>query len=312
MGRTVMAVAGVSFGYCFEAPVSWPEMLGIARRLDEGSNFDSLWIADSLLPNGDLDEPKLEAWTALAAIAQATSRVRLGLLVAANPYRHPALTAKIVTTLDHISDGRIELGIGAGWPDPQRRFGIDFWDRHERLERFLEALQVIKLLWTERRPRFEGRYYSLNEPPYSPGNVQQPHPPILIGGGSETMLRAMAQYADMAHPMVDLGTARTKVNAHCDEVGRDKREIRWAGGGHLFLHDDPQVQRRAIEFAADHYGQTETELRRTGLFGSARDVREGVRQQVDQGVDELIVFQLPHVHTKSLLRFSDEIIPDFT
>ena len=298
------------FGYCFEAPTAWPEMLEIARTLDERSNFDSLWIADSLLPNGPLDEPKLEAWTALAAIAQTTSRLRLGLMVAANPMRHPSLTAKIVTTLDHISNGRVELGIGAGWPDPQRRFGIDFYTRAERAERLAESLEVIKLLWTTSRPTFKGTYYELNEPPYRPANVQQPHPPILIGGGSDAMLRAVAKYADAISPMIDINEARTKVEAYCAEIGRDPSTIRWTGGGHFFMHDDPAVQQRAMEVALSQYSDSEEEIRSGGLFGSAEDVRNGVRRRIDDGCSEIVMFQLPRVHMKSLLRFSDEIIPD--
>lgn len=300
------------FGYCAEAPVQWPELLGLVRRLDTGSHFDSFWLPDSLLPNGPPDEPRLDAWTALAAIAQATSRLRLGILVSGNPFRHPALLAKIATTLDHVSNGRVTLGIGAGWPSDHRRFGINFWSRAERLARFEEAVQVIKLLWTQPRPTFEGVYYRLDEPPYSPPNVQRPHPPILIGGASEPMLRAMAKYADVANPMtdIDLAEAKAKVEAYCREVGRDPAEIRWTGGGQLFLHDDPRVQREAIQFALQQYGGTEESIR-AGLFGSAADVRAGIARQVAAGAEEILVFQLPRVHPKSLFRFSEEIIPAF-
>lgn len=302
----------IRFGYCFEAPTPWPEMLAVARELDERSRLDSLWIADSLVANGPPDEPKLEAWTALAAIAQATSRLRLGLLVAGNPYRHPSLTAKIVTTLDHISAGRVELGIGAGWPGPNRSYGIDFWGRDERAERLAESLEVIRLLWTQPRPRLAGRYYRLDEPPYSPANVQRPHPPILVGGGSDRMLRAVARYADAVSPMIDVGEARAKVDAYCREIGRDPGEIRWTGGGHLFLNDDPRAQQRAIELGRARFGMDEDEIRGAGLFGSAAEVRDGVRRQIDQGVEEIIVFQLPRVHLRSLMRFSEEVVPEFT
>lgn len=300
----------VKFGYSVEAPITWPELLQLARDLDERSRFDSFWIADSLLANGPPDEPKLEAWTALAAIAAVTSRMRLGTLVSGNAFRHPALLAKIVTTLDHISGGRVTLGIGAGWPGDHRRYGIDFWKRAERLERLDEAVQVIKLLWTQRRPKFDGRHYRLDEPPYSPPNVQQPHPPILIGGGTDAMLRTIAKYADLASPMIDVVEAIGKVDAHCREIGRDPAEIRWTGGGQLFLNDDPAMQQRAIEYATQQYGTPENEIRR-GLFGSGADVTDGVRRLVDEGVQEIIMFQLPRVHAKSLMRFSDEVIPAF-
>jgi len=299
------------FGYCVEAPIGWADLIGLANELERNSRFRSLWLSDALIANGPSDHPRLDAWTALAALAQATSRLRLGVLVSGNAYRHPALLAKIVTTVDQISDGRVELGIGAGWPGENRRYGIDFWQRPERLARFDEALHVIKLLWTQERPTFAGRYYRLAEPPYSPKNVQQPHPPILVGGGSDPMLRAIAKYADKASPMIEPAEAMAKVKVYCAEVGRDPSEIRWVGGGSLFLNDDEAVQKRAAAWAAQLYGGSEDEVQRGDLFGSLEKIKAGVRRQLDSGMDEIVVFQLPVVHLKSLLRFSDEVITSF-
>ncbi len=300
-----------TFGYTVEAPTPWPELLELARELDQHSNFDSFWIADSLVPNGPLDDAKLETYTALAAVAQATSRIRVGVHVSGLPYRHPAVLAKIVTTIDHISGGRVTLGIGAGWPGENRRFGIDFWKRRERVERLDEALQVIKLLWTQPHPTFESKYYRLAEPPYSPPNVQQPHPPILIGGGSDAMLRVMARHADIVSPMLGMQEAKLRIDAYAREFGRDPGAIRWEGGGPLFLHDDPLVVERVLRYAMEQYSQTEDQVRADGLFGSVDDVRSAVRRQVDEGADEINLFQLPRVHLKSLLRFSDKVIPHF-
>jgi alkanesulfonate monooxygenase SsuD/methylene tetrahydromethanopterin reductase-like flavin-dependent oxidoreductase (luciferase family) len=155
--------------------------------------------------------------------------VRLGVLVSGNAYRHPAVLAKMVTTVDHISEGRVELGLGAGWPGQNRRYGINFWKRPERLARLEEAVQVIQRLWTEPRPKFAGKYYQLDEPPYSPPNVQRPHPPVLIAGGSDPMLRTIARYADAANPMIDITEAREKIAHFCREWGRDPASIRWRG-----------------------------------------------------------------------------------
>jgi alkanesulfonate monooxygenase SsuD/methylene tetrahydromethanopterin reductase-like flavin-dependent oxidoreductase (luciferase family) len=301
----------MKFGYTVEAPIEWPDLLQLARDLDQRSNFDYLCLADSLVPNGPLDDPKLEVWTALAAIAQATSRIRLGMMVSGNAYRHPALLAKMVTTIDHISNGRVELGIGAGWPGENRRFGIEFWKRRERLERLDEALDVIEALWTEEHPTYEGRYYTLDEPPFTPSNVQQPRPPIVIGGGSEAMLRVMAKHADKVSPMIDGREAKGKIDEYCRDFGRDPSEIIWTGGGHLFLNDDPAAKQRALEWAMKQYGQSEEETLRGALWGSAEEVRKGVRAQVEDGVQEMYVFQLPRVHYKSLARFSEEVIPAF-
>jgi alkanesulfonate monooxygenase SsuD/methylene tetrahydromethanopterin reductase-like flavin-dependent oxidoreductase (luciferase family) len=300
-----------TFGYCVEAPIDWDDLIALAGELERNSRFDSLWVSDALLANGPPDHPRLDSWTALAALAGATSRLRLGVLVSGNAYRHPALLAKIVTTIDRISNGRVELGIGAGWPGENRRYGVDFWRRPERLARLDEALQVIKLLWTQDRPKFAGRYYQLDEPHYSPKNVQQPHPPILVGGGSDAMLRSIAKYADKASPMVNAVEAQAKVAEYCAEAGRDPGEIRWVGGGSLFLNDDEAMLKRAAAWAAQQYGQTEEQVRDSGLFGTVDDVKAGVRRQLDEGLDEIIVFQLPTVHLKSLRRYSDEVIGSF-
>jgi alkanesulfonate monooxygenase SsuD/methylene tetrahydromethanopterin reductase-like flavin-dependent oxidoreductase (luciferase family) len=300
-----------TFGYCVEGPIEWSELIAVAQEIDRSSRFESFWMSDALVANGPPDESRLDAWTALAAVAQATSRLRLGALVSGNAYRHPAVLAKMVTTIDHISEGRVELGIGAGWPGDNRRYGIDFWGRRERVERLHEALRVITLLWTEERPTFEGRYYRLDAPPYSPGNVQRPHPPVLVGGGSDGMLRAIARYADKASPMINGSEAMAKVAAYCAEEGRDPKAIRWVGGGSLFLHDDEPAQRRAAAWAAQQYGQSEEEILSGDLFGSLEKVREGVGRQIETGMDDIVVFQLPRVHLESLMRFSDEVIPSF-
>lgn len=301
----------MKFGVSVEAPILWPELLALAREIDTRTRFEFLWIADSMEANGPEDAPRLEAWTLLAAIAHATSRVRLGALVSGNAYRHPALLAKMATTLDHISGGRLELGLGAGWPGGNPRYGIEFWRRPERIARLDEALQVIRALWTTPRPKLEGRYYRLDQPPYSPPNVQRPHPPITVGGGSDAVLRAVARHADAVNPMIDYAEARAKVAGFCAELGRDPASLRWSQEIHFFMNDDPAVQARALEWASAQQGQTEEQVRRTTLFGSLHDVREGVKRQRDQGVDELYLFQLPRVHLASLRRFSDEVIPAF-
>jgi alkanesulfonate monooxygenase SsuD/methylene tetrahydromethanopterin reductase-like flavin-dependent oxidoreductase (luciferase family) len=301
----------MQFGVSVEAPVAWEELLAFARAIDAESRFASLWISDAMIANGPPDDPRLDAWTALAAIAHATSRVRLGVMVSGNAYRHPALLAKIVTTLDHISDGRVELGIGAGWPGENRRYGIDFGTRRERVEQLEEALQVIKSLWTQERPVLRGKHYQLDAPPYSPKNIQWPHPPIVVGGGSDAMLRIIAKYADASNPMIDVAEAHAKIDAYCGEIGRDPREIRRTNSYPFFMHDDPSVLERAASIAKEQYGASREELDRQ-LFGTTDEVLRRVARARDAGIEELILFQLPRVHLKSLLAFSDEIIPSFS
>ena len=304
----------ITFGYCVEAPLEWPALLDLAQQIDQHSNFDQLWVTDGFLPNGPPDAPRLDGWTALTALAALTSRVRLGVLVTGNPYRHPALLAKIATTVDHISGGRLEFGIGSGWPGENTRFGIRFGSRRERLERLDEALQVIKLLWTQPRADFRGRYFQLDEPPYQPANVQQPHPPIVIGGSSDPILRIVAKHGNACNVSGDPVQARrqfARIEELCREYDRDPSAIRRTTELPVLLSDDPTFVRRAMEWSIATYGGTEESVRKTSIFGSISEVKERIEGLADAGMEEIILFQLPRVHLRSLLRFSDEVIPAY-
>ena len=303
-----------------QAGISWEELLSQWKELDRNSNFDHLWLMDHFVTGMGTAENSdgicLESWTALSALAMATSRVRIGILVTGNTYRHPAVLAKMGTTVDHISGGRLDLGLGGAWHTYEHEaFGIPFHSVRERLERLDEAVQVIKLLWTEASPTFEGRYYQLDRPPYNPPNVQQPHPPILIGGGGEKRtLRTVAKYADAANVSGTPDQMKHKfevLESHCKDVGRDFTTIRRTAQVLLFLNDDPAFQRRVVEGVAATQGVSEDEGRRSILLGSIDDVKAGVQSFVDAGVQEFTLAQFPRLHRESLLRFSEEVIPAF-
>lgn len=307
----------MKFGVAIEAPVEWPELLALAQEIDRNSRYDFFWISDALAGT-PADAPRLEAWSALAAIAHATSRVRVGVFVSSNVYRHPSLLAKMATTVDHISDGRLELALGAGWPGDNLAYGIPFGKRRERRERLAEAVQVIKLLWTQEQPVFHGKYYTLDSPHFSPLPLQRPHPPIQIGAAHDELIRLAARHADAFNRAqsttsldVEAGRTMETLDRYAREAGRDPRTIRRTVELQMFFHDDPGVQARAIQAAAAGYNMTEDQVLNTSLFGSAQDIRARVERLVEEGVQELYIFQLPHIHRKSLLRFSEEIIPAF-
>jgi F420-dependent oxidoreductase-like protein len=235
----------VRFG-CFlsQQTQTWAETLDEFQAAED-LGFDHAWLVDHFVDtDGSPDLPCLEAWTLLAALAAKTSRIRLGVLVSSNTFRHPALLAKEAVTVDHVSGGRLILGIGTGWhEDEHRRFGIDLPPVGERVSRLEEAIVMIRGLTSQDRTTFEGRYYRLDDAPFQPRPIQ-PHIPLLIAAHRPRMLRLAARYADQWDTFVTLAGSATDgietpvaeriaaLDAACAEIGRDPAEIRrstWAG-----------------------------------------------------------------------------------
>jgi F420-dependent oxidoreductase-like protein len=211
---------------------TWDDMLAVWRAADEIDLFESGWTFDHFYPIfSDSTGPCLEGWTVTTALAQATRRLRLGLLVTGIHYRHPAVLANIATALDHVSHGRLELGVGAGWNvEESGAYGIELGTMTERFDRFDEALEVLVGLLTKDTMTFDGRYYQLTEARNEPKPVQRPHPPIVVGGsGPRRTLRAAARWAQhWNHPGATPGTwqeSRDILFRHCAEIGRDPAEI---------------------------------------------------------------------------------------
>ncbi len=215
--------------------------------LAEELGYDQAWLVDHFVDTSDdPDKPCLESWTLLAALAARTTRIRLGVLVSSNTFRHPALLLKEAVTVDHVSRGRLVLGIGAGWYEPEHRlYGIPFPSAAERVDRLEEAVQVIDALMREERTTFHGRFYRLEDAPFVPKPVQRPRIPLLIAAHRPRMLRLAARYADIwdtfpplpkaatSGTVDDLGGRVRELEQACRETGRDPNEIRrstWTGG----------------------------------------------------------------------------------
>lgn len=205
-------------------------MLSLWQEVDT-LGYDTAWVFDHFLPIfSDPTGPCLEGWTALAALAMATRNVRLGVMVTGNTYRHPAVLAKMATTVDIISGGRLILGIGAGWFDLEHReYGIPFHTTGGRLRRLDEALDLIKLLWKQERATFNGRYYSLENASFNPKPLQKPHPPILVGATGENIaLGIVARHAQIWNSFGTPDVFRHKIarlQDHCERIGRDPATI---------------------------------------------------------------------------------------
>lgn len=239
------ATPEVRFG-CFlsQQMQTWAQILD-EFQVAEDLGFDHAWLVDHFVDtDGSPDLPCLEAWTLLAALAAKTSRIRLGVLVSSNTFRHPALLAKEAVTVDHVSGGRLILGIGTGWhEDEHRRFGIDLPPVGERVDRLEEAIVMIRGLTSQQRTTFAGRYYRLDDAPFQPRPVQA-RIPLLIAAHRPRMLRLAARYADQWDTFATLPGSATDgigtpvadriaaLDAACAEIGRDPAEIRrstWAG-----------------------------------------------------------------------------------
>ena len=222
-----------------------------AWRMADDAGFDHLWLFDHLVAiHQETPQPIFDGWTMLASLAEVTSRIRFGLNVTGNLYRHPGLLAKIAVTVDHLSHGRLEVGLGAGWNEPEfAMYGMPFpASPAERIARLDEACRVLKALWTEPRATFSGRYYQLRDAIAEPKPFQRPHPPLWIGGnGPKRTLRVAARHADVwscdvwptdaskMAPIYELGRI---LDGHCTALRRDPRTIRRA---HVLLVDGSEA-----------------------------------------------------------------------
>ncbi|MCH2578965.1 MAG: LLM class F420-dependent oxidoreductase [Pseudomonadales bacterium] len=211
---------------------SWGDMLDVWRAADEIELFETAWNFDHFYPLiGDSDGPCLEAWVTLSALAQATSRIRIGCMVNGVPYRHPALVANMAASLDIVSGGRLELGLGAGWNEQETEaYGIDLLPIGQRMDRFEEAVEVVDSLLSNEFTTFRGKYFQLEQARCEPKGPQQPRPPIVIGGaGEKRTLRIAARFAqhwNISFVTPDQFIKKNEILlAHCESVGRDSSLI---------------------------------------------------------------------------------------
>lgn len=226
-------IRNTSFVYPGSRGNVWEDARTHIQRAEQ-DGFDSFWVMDhfyQLPAHGSVEEPFLDAWTVLPALAAVTSRIRLGAMVSPVGYRNPALLARMAASLDHISSGRMNFGFGAGGFKPEyQAYGFEFVERPSiRLAQMKEALQLILGLWTERCFTFPGKYFHVENAVLEPKPLQKPHPPILIGGvGPRLTLRIIAEMGDACNlwgPPEEFVKQRETLKRHCDEVGRDESTI---------------------------------------------------------------------------------------
>jgi F420-dependent oxidoreductase-like protein len=242
---------------------TYDAMVEVWREADSNPAFEHAWLFDHFAPiQGDLNGPCFEGWTLLSALAAQTSRLRLGLMVAGNTYRHPAVHAHMAATVDGISNGRLDFGVGAGWNEYEHAsMGIPLYPPGERIRRLGEACEIARRLFTQPLTDFDGRYYHLEAARLEPKPIQKPYPPFVIGGGGEQLtLRVVAQYADIWNFTggdAEVFRHKTRVlHDHCAAIGRDPEEIELSVQARVNYDDLGETAatvRPFVEAAATHF-----------------------------------------------------------
>jgi alkanesulfonate monooxygenase SsuD/methylene tetrahydromethanopterin reductase-like flavin-dependent oxidoreductase (luciferase family) len=298
---------------CWNQYTAWPALLEAGVRAD-ALGYDTLWTWDHVYPIvGDSHGPNYEGWLTITAWAQATKRIRIGLMVGANTFRAPTLTAKLATTLDHISNGRAILGIGGAWFEEEHEdFGLEFGSGFpERLRWLGEALPIMRGMLDGTEPTAAGPHYHGQDTRNLPAPIQA-HLPICIGGGGEQVtLKLVARYGDMNNiggAIEDMRRKDAILVQHCETVGRDPAEIeRTTGVGTVFIRDDRAEAERLFHAAfernrvAKHWEDQP--------FGTPEDVAEKLAPKVALGYRHLIAGIPANYDEESMTRFATEVKP---
>ncbi len=286
----------------------------------EKLGFDSIWLYDHFhtVPTPQL-ESTFECWTSTAALARDTSTIRIGQMVGCNNYRNPALLAKIASTVDVLSHGRLDFGLGAGWYQEEfEAYGYPFPDGPERLRMLDEGLQIIRAMWTEPYATFEGRYYRVHEAINEPKGVQKPHPPIWVGGsGEKVTLKLVAKYGDACNISVgtDPEAYRHKYQAleeHCEKLGRDYDSIIKSAHVFMTLVEPGKDPKKTAEKWLKLRNRTFEEYQKQTFVGAPPEAVDWLNSLKDAGTQYIILYfynDLTHLDTLRL--FAEEVLTVF-
>jgi len=310
-----MAIHPIRFGIqTGQQSIAWADMLDLWQKADAWG-YDSLWNFDHFYPIFvDPEGPCLEAWTTIAALAQATRRARIGSLVSGNTYRHPCVTAKMAATVDHISGGRFNLGLGAGWFELEHRsFGIDFKTVPGRLAAFEEALQIILGMLTQPKTTLHGRHYTVTDALGEPKPVQQPHPPLMIGGtGKRVLLKLVARYADLWNASAGAEGMRALVDViarHAEAVGRDPDAIEKTVLLPLCYRAAPAREEFMCGLIANMRQTTPEAARKQIMIGGKDECLGTVERYRSAGVTHFIFMTFAPYFFDEIQAFAEEVMP---
>ena len=292
----------------------WAKAVEMATLAEE-LGYDSLWVYDHFhnVPR-PAHEAVFECWTTLAAISQHTSRIRLGQMVGCNSYRQPSLLAKITSTLDVISGGRLDWGIGAGWYENEYQgYGYEFAPPRVRIGMLREAVEIVRSMWTEPETTYDGRYYQLRRANCDPKPVQRPHPPVLIGGGGEQLtLRVVARLADRSNfggKPHEFAHKCEVLKQHCKEVGRDYDEIEKTMSGEVFVR---QTEAELVAAGSKSlWGEPLESWREGNLVGTPDQVAEKIERYVELGCTSFMPWCSDYPSDETVRLLAAKVIPQF-
>ena len=296
------------------AEEKWATTVSIAQRAEE-LGYDSLWVYDHVhnVPQPS-SEAVFECWTTIAAISQQTTRIRLGQMVGCNSYRNPALLAKITSTVDVVSGGRLDWGIGAGWYENEYHgYGYEFPAPKVRIGMLRETVEIVKRLWTDAETSYDGIHYRLHRAQCDPKPLQSPHPPIWVGGGGEQLtLRVVAAHADCSNfggPPDQWADKRDVLLEHCRALGRDGDEIRKTWSPEVFI----RATEAEVEDAGSRsiWGEPFERWRAGNLVGTPEQVAEKIQTYLDLGCRGFVPWCADYPGTETLERFATEVMPEF-
>ena len=302
-----------------DEPIEQFETMSKVAKAAERLGFDSVWLFDHFHTyHTPVLETTFECWTSTAALARDTSRIRVGQMVTCNGYRNPALLAKMASTVDVLSHGRLDFGIGAGWYQQEfDAYGYTFPPVPERLRMLEESLQVIRAMWTEPYASFSGEHYRIAGAINEPKGVQQPHPPIWVGGSGERVtLRLAARYGDATNfggHLDDLDWYRHKfevVRSHCEAIGRDPNELIRSSDVETTLvrpGEDPELLTR--RYRRD---QSLAEYRTHAIVGGPQEIIDTYGRLIDAGVNYIVVSDVPGLARIDVLEMlAEDVLPAF-
>jgi len=291
----------------------WPQLRQVWEVADR-AGYDSLWTGDHLYAiMADPSESTFEGWSTLAALSQHTSRARIGTLVNCNGFRNPCLTAKMAVTLDHLSQGRFILGLGAGWFEQEHRsFGFEFQPILERLRALDEACRIIKAMLTEGRASFRGGHYQIADAICNPKPIQRPKPPLMIAGrGENVLLKIVAEHADMWNTQGNPEQMKRLIELirrHGDRVGRDTDEIEKTVVITLCYRSTREQEEEAVGFTA-RIGRTSAEqARRQMMIGDKQECLDKIKLYSQAGVTHFIFMLREPFAPEEISRYADEVI----